>query len=45
MPTYLFNVQTTWEVIAGDEETARDLIGEDGSILRDSDVMLVEVSE
>jgi len=42
--TYLFNVMNTYEIEAASEEQARELLGSDKAILRDSDTLLVEVS-
>ena len=44
MNTYIFNVMNTYEVEATSEAAARDLLGSDDAILRDSDILLVEVS-
>ena len=43
MKTYLFNVQTTYEIEARNEEEAREKIGETNYV-KDQDVILVEVS-
>ena len=45
MKTYLFNVQTTIEIEADTQEDALELIGSDKAIIRDEDIMLVEVEE
>lgn len=44
MKTYLFNVQTTIEIVADSEEQAVELIGTDKAIIRDQDILLVEES-
>jgi len=41
--TYIFNVMNTYEVEATSEAAARELLGSDDAILRDSDTLLVEV--
>jgi|DEB19_MinimDraft_3_1074340.scaffolds.fasta_scaffold01161_10 hypothetical protein len=43
MASYLFNVMNTYEIEASSEDKARDLLGTDKAILRDSDTLLVEV--
>jgi hypothetical protein len=43
MKSYLFNVMNTYEVRAESEEQARELLDTPSAILRDGDVMLVEV--
>ena len=43
MKTYLFNVQSTYEIEAENEEEAREKIGE-ANYCKDEDVLLVEVS-
>ena len=43
MRTYTFNVMNTYEVESESESTARELLGSDTAILRDSDTLLVEV--
>jgi hypothetical protein len=44
MNTYTFNVMNTYEIEAESESAARDLMGSDKAILRDSDTQLVEVA-
>ena len=48
MPVYLFNIQTTVEVVADNEEEAYDILNEEDESLIDvidRDVLLVDVSE
>lgn len=44
MPTYLFSVQSTYQVQANNKEEALDLLGTDSLevILKDSDTLLVD---
>jgi hypothetical protein len=44
MNVYTFNVMSTYEVEAESESLARELMGSDSAILRDSDTLLVEVA-
>jgi hypothetical protein len=43
MSTYTFNVMNTYEIESESESAARELLGSDQAILRDSDTLLVEV--
>lgn len=43
MKRYLFNVQSTYAVLAESEEQAREMLDTDQAELRDRDVLLVEV--
>jgi len=45
MKRYLFNVQSTYAVIAESEEQAREMLDNDQAELRDRDTLLVEVEE
>jgi hypothetical protein len=45
MKRYLFNVQSTYAVIAESEEQAREMLDNDQAELRDRDTLLVEVDD
>jgi hypothetical protein len=45
MKRYLFNVQSTYAVLAESEEQAREILDNDQAELRDRDVLLVEVDD
>jgi hypothetical protein len=45
MKRYLFNVQTTYEVIASSEEQAQEMLDNNNAELKDRDTLLVEVTD
>ena len=45
MKKYLFNVQTTYEVIASSKEQAQEMLDNNNAELKDRDTLLVEVTD
>jgi hypothetical protein len=45
MKRYLFNVQTTYEVIASSKEQAQEMLDNNNAELKDRDTLLVEVTD
>lgn len=45
MKRYLFNVQSTYAVIAESEDQAREMLDNDQAELRERDTLLVEVDD
>ena len=45
MKRYLFNVQTTYAVIAESQEQAQEILDNNQGELRDRDTLLVEVTD
>ena len=45
MKRYLFNVQTTYTVIAESQEQAQEMLDNNEGELRDRDTLLVEVND
>lgn len=45
MPSYLFNVQNTIEIVADNLTEALKLIGTDKAVIKEEDILLLEVNK